>query len=75
MPMCQIMVTLAIDLHSVKEGFESFDIDDLALVESGHSLADCFSKPMAPTQLMDALRTGVIDHPLDATGSGFMGSS
>ena len=56
---------VVIDLASVKQGFERREID-LGLVESEHNLADCFSKPMAPIQLLDVLRTGIIDHPIVA---------
>lgn len=67
------------DLAAFVEAFEKSNIANLALVESKCDLADCFSKPAAPgvidfddkqssmdgpPQLLEALYSGIVDHPV-----------
>jgi hypothetical protein len=55
---------ILIDIAASKQSFESHDISDLGLVAGRNMLADCFTKVMAPTQLMSALESGFLRHEI-----------
>lgn len=52
-----------IDINAGKQGFEPREISDLGLVMTKNMLADCFTGTMKPTQLVAAMKTGLIRHP------------
>lgn len=53
-----------IDINAAKQGFERKEISDLGLVTTDNMLADCLTKAMKPRQLVQAIRSGVIRHPV-----------
>lgn len=53
-----------IDLAAAKQGFEHRDITSLGLVTTENMMADVFTKIMHPKQLLLALSTGRISHPI-----------
>lgn len=55
---------LQLDLAAARQGFNKREITDLGLVESRFQLADAFTKVMPPTQLMAALGSGKLEHPI-----------
>ena len=56
---------LMIDLAASKQAFNRKEITDLGLVRTNHMLADCFTKVMKPTQLVDAMKSGILDHAIE----------
>eukprot|EP00173_Palmaria_palmata_P004975 Plantae.Rhodophyta-Palmaria_palmata.ctg7907.p1 GENE.Plantae.Rhodophyta-Palmaria_palmata.ctg7907~~Plantae.Rhodophyta-Palmaria_palmata.ctg7907.p1 ORF type:complete len:225 (+),score=20.42 Plantae.Rhodophyta-Palmaria_palmata.ctg7907:63-677(+) len=53
-----------IDINAGKQGFERREISDLGLVTTVIMLADCFIKTRKPTQLLEAMKTGILRHPI-----------
>ena len=56
---------LMIDLAASKEAFNKKEITDLGLVRTNFMLADCFTKVMKPTQLVDAMKSGFLEHEIE----------
>lgn len=56
---------LMIDIAGAKESFEKREISDLMLVSTKHMLADCLTKVMQTTQLIQVIESGKLEHKIE----------
>lgn len=56
---CTTERRLMIDLHSAKESYDKFEIDNVALISSNQNLADCFTKSVPKNRLQSVLRSQI----------------
>ncbi len=56
---------LIIDIAACREAYERHEIADIGFLRSGFNLADCMTKIMRPTQLMEVMQTAHLEHPVE----------
>lgn len=54
-----------IDLQTVKDGYQPFEVNDVALIRSEFNIADGRTKVKENSVLMDTLRSANIFHPIE----------
>ncbi len=56
---------LIIDIAACREAYERHKKRCIAHIKSQYNLADCFTKIMLPTQLMEVMKTAYLSHPVE----------
>jgi hypothetical protein len=54
-----------LDVYAVREAYRCRELDSLALIRSEHNVADALTKIDGNDALLQMLRCGMIDHPIE----------
>jgi hypothetical protein len=56
---------LLIDLAVLRRAYRHHEVDDVGFIRSLHNLADCLTKDVRNSALLDVLHTGKLSHPVE----------
>ena len=56
---------LMIDLQTVKDSYDKKEIESVSFVRSEYNVADALTKVKKASTLIEVMRTGKIDHPIE----------
>jgi hypothetical protein len=56
---------LLIDLAVLRQAYRHHKVDDVGFIRSLHNLADCVTKYVKNSALLDVLHTGNLSHPVE----------